>query len=227
MKTIYYLAVAFILFCCNEMRSQENAIHVRSLAKNFYGNGSVVVGPDGTDFVNEYGTANPDISGSGTRIFSVTKKGEVTVISEKVSGAVGNALDSDGNYYFNNGNSNTSSDFMVLKDDKITKFATIEGFSGDILIDEANDFFYITSYTHPAIRRVSKKGEVEDYVKDERIKGATGITFGPDKNMFVSNFTTGKIFKLDSKGSIEELASIPIVYPGYVIGYITYFEEHL
>ncbi|MBS9464183.1 hypothetical protein KIM67_17300 [Flagellimonas sp. 389] len=227
MKSIYYLTIVFAFFCYNKMWSQENVIHVKTLTKNFYGNGSVAVGLDGTVFVNEYGTANPDISGSGTRIFSVTEKGEVAIVSEKVSGAVGNALDSEGNYYFNNGNSYTSSDFMVLKDGKITKIATLEGFSGDILIDGANDFFYITSYTHPAIRRVSKQGQVEDYAKDERLKGATGITFGPDKDMFVSNFTTGKIFKLDPKGSIEELASIPIVYPGYVIGYITYFEENL
>ncbi|WP_123877317.1 hypothetical protein [Flagellimonas maritima] len=219
-----------LLFLLISMKTvcQETEPRVHTLVDNFHGNGSVVVGPNGNVFVNEYGTANPDISGNGKRIFTVSPKGKVNVISNSVSGAVGNAIDSDGNYYFNNGSSYLSSDFMQFKNNKIRKIATLEGFSGDILIDaDNNGLFYITNYTLPVIRKVYINGSVEDFIKDEKVKGATGITYGPDNIIFISNFTTGKIYRVNVDKNLEELASIPVVYPGYVIGYITYFENYL
>ena len=70
-------------------------------------------------------------------------------------------------------------------------------------------------------------GTVESYIEDERLKGVTGITYGEKGVIYVSNFTSGKIYKIESDKSIGEVATIPVTYPGYVIGYITYFEGHI
>lgn len=217
--------IALFSFSC--VFSQNGEPKVGTLVKNFMGNGSVVVGQDGNIFVNEYGTANSNISGSGTHIYKVSAEGNIIVVSDKVNGAVGNAISIDGTYYFNNGNSFEKSDFMSLKDEKLKKIATLQGFSGDILIDKKNEVFYIPSYTHPVLRKVSMTGEIEDYVTDERLKGITGITYGENGIIFLSNFITGKIYKLDKDGSLMEHAMVPTVYPGYVVGYITYYNGHL
>lgn len=227
MKKISFLFVLLILLLNHDGLCQKTPVVVKTLVKNFAGNGSIFVGEDGNIYINEYGTPNSDISGTGKRIFLVSPEGNVSTISKKVSGAVGNLKGKDGTYYFNNGNSFYKSDFMSLKDGKIKKIATLEGFSGDILMDSENAFVYIPSYTHPVLRKVSLDGTVEDYIKDDRLKGVTGITYGAEKTIFVSNFTTGKIFKIDQDRTIRELATLPIVYPGYVIGYITYFEEYI
>ena len=224
MKKIKSLLFFCSLLAFSPLFSQNTSVEVKTLLQEFAGNGSIFVDTDGKIYINEYGTANADISGTGKHVFVVTPEGEVSTLTEKVSGAVGNVIGSDGTYYFNNGNSFYNSDFMMRKNGEIKKIATVEGFSGDILMDAKNDCFLIPSYTHPVLRKVSKDGTVEDYIKDNRLKGVTGITFGENEVIFVSNFTTGKIYKIENDLSINELASIPVVYPGYVVGYITYFE---
>ncbi|PRX56503.1 hypothetical protein [Flagellimonas meridianipacifica] len=207
--------------------SQNSSVEVKTLLKDFSGNGSITIDAEGKIYINEYGTANSDISGTGKHIYVISPEGKPTILSKEVSGAVGNTLAPNGTYYFNNGNSFYKSDLMSYKDGKMKKIATLEGFSGDILLDSQNDFFLIPSYTHPVLRKVSMDGIVEDYIEDERLKGVTGITYGEKNIIFVSNFTTGKIYKIDNNQSISELATLPVVYPGYVIGYITYFEGHI
>ncbi|MEM9361655.1 MAG: hypothetical protein AAGA43_03420 [Bacteroidota bacterium] len=227
MKKINLFLLLCFLLAFLPVFSQNTSVEVKTLLQDFSGNGSIFVHTDGKIYINEYGTANSDISGTGKHIYVVTPEGDVSTFSESVSGAVGNVMGGDGTYYFNNGNSSYNSDFMMRKDGEIKKIATVEGFSGDILMDSKNDCFLIPSYTHPVLRKVSKDGTVEDYIKDERLKGITGITYGEKNVIFVSNFTTGKIYKIGDDRSINELASVPVVYPGYVVGYITYFEGNI
>nr|WP_298996969.1 hypothetical protein [uncultured Allomuricauda sp.] len=227
MKKISSLLFPCFLLTLGSVFSQDTSVEVKTLLKDFTGNGSIAIDAEGKIYINEYGTANSDISGTGKHVFMVSPDGESTILSKNVSGAVGNTLGSDGTYYFNNGNSFYNSDLMSYKDGKMKKIATLEGFSGDLLLDAQNNFFLIPSYTHPVIRKVSMDGTVEDYIEDERLKGITGITYGENNDLLVSNFTTGKIYKIDNKKSITVLATLPVVYPGYVIGYITYFEGHI
>ncbi len=225
MKTSKFsIILSFTFLITHGLFSQQEEVAVKTVIKEFNGNGSITLGKQGEIYINEYGTPNPDISGTGKHIYRVSAAGELTVLSESVSGAVGNAIGQDGTYYFNNGNSYYKSDFMAYKDGEMKKIATLEGFSGDILIDTTDTAFYIPSYTHPALRRVKLSGDVEDFITDDRLKGATGITYGEKNKMVVSNFSTGKIYTIEEDRTLVELASIPITYPGYVIGYITFFE---
>ncbi len=204
----------------------QNTIQVKTLVKNFPANGAVTVDSEGNLFVNEYGTATSDISGSGNRIFKVDSNGEYTVFLNNVKGPVGGAFHKNGAFYFNNNSSYTDSKLMRYKDGNLEKIADIPGFAADLLIKESTGDIIITNYTKPSLYIVDSKGKLKEYISDERLKGCTGITRGADETIFVSNFSTGKIYKVNND-EVVEFASIPIEYPGYVIGYITYFENTL
>ena len=137
----------------------QNGVEVKTLVGNFYGNGAVTVGPSGMILVNEYGAANADISGSGTRIFKVFDDGKVAVYSDKVNGAIGGTFDTDGSFYFNNGSSMNSSDLTRYKDGKFTKLATLKGFAADMLVDSTKKYLLVTNYTEPVRSKIDFDGK--------------------------------------------------------------------
>ncbi|MET1258252.1 hypothetical protein ABV409_02875 [Flagellimonas sp. DF-77] len=205
------------------LNAQEFEVH--SIGTEFYGNGSVAVAHDGTVYVNQYGTATADIMGSGTKVFALHQNGEIEVLFEnEVRGPVGGTFDAKGTYFFNQKNSYTRSEFMQYKNGALQKIADLDGFSGDVLLDRSSTYFLIPSYTHAALRKVTFDGSVEDIVQDDRLKGCTGITYGLEGDIFLSNFSTGKILRIDNEWQLSEFASIPITYPGYVVGYLEFFE---
>lgn len=222
-----FRCISFLALLTFSSVLSQTKIEVKSLVKDFHGNGAVTVGSNGQIFVNEYGIPNADISGSGTRVFLVEPNGKYTILTDKTNGAIGGAYHQDGSYYFNNGNSYTNSDLMRLKDGKLKKIASVSGFSGDLLIDKTNSFIMTPSYTLPLIYKIGFDGKVIEWIRDERLKGCTGITYGEDDVIFVSNFSTGKIYKIINQNSILEFATVPVLYPGYVIGYITYFDNNI
>jgi len=195
---------------------------------NFPGNGSVVVGSDGSVYVNEYGVAQSDNSGTGTRAFKISPEGRSTAIASDLSGPVGNTVDNAGNYYFNNGNNNSRSDLMKLTPDgEKTFIASLNGFSGDILLSKDESYFLIPSFTEPRISKVTMDGEVSVVVEDSRLSGVVGIAHGEDGNVLLSNFGSGVIMSMNEQGGLSVIATIPTVITGFVIGYITYFEGHI
>lgn len=218
----------FCVFVLNihQVFSQDNT-EVKTLVKDFYGNGAVTVGPNGLILVNEYGTPNADISGSGTRIFRVSDDGKVTVYSDEVNGAIGGTFDANGTFYFNNRSSMNTSELTSYKDGRFIKLATLKGFAADMLIDNTKKYLLVTNYTEPVLSKIDFDGNVSTFLKDERLKGCTGITQDGNGIRYVSNFTSGKIFKVDLDKKISEFAVIPAVYAGYVIGYITYYKDML
>lgn len=205
----------------------QDGVEVKTLVANFYGNGAVTVGPNGMILVNEYGTANADISGSGTRIFQVSEDGKVGVFSDEVQGAIGGTFDHSGTFYFNNHSSMSSSDLTRFKDGKFLKLATLKGFAADMLVDTTKKYLLVTNYTEPVLSKIDFDGNVSAFLTDDRLKGCTGIAKDGNGMLYVSNFTSGKIFKIDLEGKLSEFAVIPTVYAGYVIGYIAYYNDTL
>ena len=225
-KRILLLSIHF--FYIVVLSQGQGVGSVSTVVPNFEGNGSVALGPDGTLYINEYGTANTDISGTGKRVFKVASDGQFEILLDQVSGAVGNAVDSKGNYYFNNGNSYEGSTLMsYTTSGELLTIAELKGFSGDILISKDEQSFYIPSYTRPVIMKVDKGGEMEELVRDSRLLGCTGIVQGKGDVMYVSNFASGLVMSISEDGELKEIGNIPVVYPNYVVGYITYFEDHI
>jgi len=220
------LITAIALFLSTILISQ-NQIEVKSLIKNFPGNGAITMHPNGGLLVNEYGTPNGGYSGSGQRIFLVKPNGVYSIFLENVNGPIGGVFDVEGSFYFNNGSSKTQSELMCLKKGTLQKIATIPGFAADLIIEKLTGDLIVTNYTLPILYRVDLDGNISEMINDERVKGCTGITYGEDETIYISNFSTGKIFKVDDTEQLIEFATVPVEYPGYVIGYITYFENKI
>jgi len=215
-----FLALAF-------MANAQDKLQVKTLVSDFYGNGAITIDPEGNLWVNEYGKPNADISGNGSHIYKVNPSGQVSLLSDKVSGPIGGAFSQDGTYYFNNSSSMTNSDLMRLKNGALEHIATLPGFSGDLLLDATESFLLATNYTQPHLHKITLKGTVTEYITDDRLAGCTGITYGDGDAIFVSNFTTGNIYKIGPQNTLLEFAKIPVVFPGYVVGYITYFDGNI
>ncbi|MGD1947400.1 MAG: hypothetical protein ACFB0A_14330 [Croceivirga sp.] len=225
MQKLFKSIPLFLVFTISVQAQQD--IQVKTLIKKFPGNGAITVDGTGNILVNEYGLPNADISGNGKRIFLVKPDGDYQVLLDDLNGPIGGVFDAKGSFYFNNGSSYTNSDLMRFTDGKLKKIATIPGFSADMVISKSTNDIIVTNYTKPILYKVDTKGNVLEFIKDDRLKGCTGITYGEDETIFVSNFSTGKIFKIENESTIVEFAAVPIEYPGYVIGYITYFNGNI
>ena len=197
-----------------------------TLVSGFRGNGAITLDEDGNLYVSEFGAGSGN-AGLGTSAFKITPEGVVKEFVSNLSGPVGNTLDANGNYYVNNGNEGISGDFLqIAPDGTQTIIATINGYPTDILTGQNNDF-YIANWTKPVIHHVTMDGTVTNFASDARLEGCVGIAYDDDLNILVGNFGTGKIMSLDSEGTITEIATIPTVFEGFVIGYIDYFDGHI
>ncbi|MEO1255323.1 MAG: hypothetical protein AAFY41_10615, partial [Bacteroidota bacterium] len=125
------------------------------------------------------------------------------------------------------GNEGVSGDLMkIAPDGTQTIVAELDGYPTDILIGDDNDL-YVANWTMPIISKVSSDGSVANFASDSRLAGCTGIAYDDNQNILVGNFSTGLIMSIDQTGSITEIATIPTVFEGFVIGYIDYFEGHI
>lgn len=197
-----------------------------TLVTGYRGNGSITLDSDGNLYVNEFGAGDGN-AGLGTSAFKISPSGDVEEFVSNLSGPVGNTLDADGNYYLNNGNEGEDGDFMkITPDGTQTILATIDGYPTNILTGTDGNF-YIANWTKPKLHRVTSDGTVTDFVNDDRLTGCTGIAYDDNENILVGNFGTGLIMSIDKEGLISEIATIPTVVSGFVIGYIDFFEGHV
>lgn len=202
-------------------------IETTSLTAPFKGNGAVTVDTNGNIYVSEYGVWQTNQQGNGKSAFKISPSGEVTEFVSNLSGPIGNAIDTEGNYYVNNGNNMTSGDFLkIAPDGTQTIVATLDGYPAHILIG-TDDNFYIANWTKPVVNKVTPDGIVTEFASDSRLQGGVGITYDDNENIFVGNFTTGEILSIDESGNVSSIASIPAVIANYVIAYITFFEGHI
>lgn len=202
-------------------------IETTTLTAAFEGNGALTIDADGNIYVSEYGVAQANDQGSGNSAFKITPSGDITEFVSDLSGPVGNAIDAEGNYYVNNGNNNVSGDFLkIAPNGTQTVIATLDGFPSDILVGTDGNF-YMANWTQPVVHKVTPDGTVTEFASDSRLQGGVGIVYDDNGNILVGNFSTGEILSIDQSGNISSIATIPTVVANFVIGYITFFEEHI
>ncbi|MFS4466641.1 hypothetical protein [Maribacter sp. 2210JD10-5] len=155
--------------------------------------------------------------------------GETSVVVDGLVAPTGNVVDREGNIYvvnnirFVSGTSGpTQADVLKVSPDGSREvLATLPGFPAGIVLDRYNNA-YVSNFSFPGVHKITPAGEISIYVQDNRLFGGVGIDFDNKGNLFVGNFSTGDILKINRNLEVEVLATLPTVTEGFVIGYITY-----
>lgn len=165
-------------------------------------------------------TGNIYVADFGDRIWKVTRNGDVTVLTEGMYGASGNAVDSKGRILQSNFNGNFIA--RVERDGRYEVFA--DGLQGPVGIAiGAADTAYVTNCNSNSISRVAPSGEVERFAEGDLFNCPNGITRDPDGNLYVVNFSDSRMIKITPDGEAAEFAFIP----GNGSGHVTYAGEML
>ncbi len=194
---------------------------VETVVSDFAGNDAVSVDRKGNIYVSEYGQF-VNTGGNGTRVFKVSKQGDVSEFVTGLSGPLGNTIDAQGNFYVNNDNNTARGDVLkITPDGTKTVLATIEGWPTGMTLDHQNNL-YVSNFLTPTVHKITPEGEVTVYATDARLAGGVGIDFDRKGNLVVGNFATADILSIDPEGNVSLIANIPdIVIGGFGIGYIT------
>ncbi len=194
---------------------------VNTIISDFAGNDAVTVDRKGNIYVSEFGQFAGS-NGNGTRVFKVSKNGDVSEFITGLTGPLGNAIDNHDNFYVVNGSGNGSGDVLKITPDSTrTVLATIDGFPSGLTLDYQNNV-YVSNFGTPTVHRITQDGEVTVYASDPRLAGGVGIDFDYKGNLIVGNFATADILSIDPEGNVSLIATIPnAVVSGFGIGYIT------
>jgi len=214
-----------ILIISNYAQAQNNQPKVETLFSNFPANGFMNVDEEGNLYASEYGVFTKT-GGSGTRVYKISPKGKLLDSIVNLSGPIGTVKDSQGNLYINNDNNTKRS--IILKIDKKgnqTNFAEVKGWPIGMKTDR-NGIIYLTNYNSPEIYTIDKKGNVNVFVKDDKLIGTAGIDFDSKGNLIVANFASAAIFSISPKGKIKKIAELKdIVVQGWGIGHLTVLDD--
>ena len=188
-------------------------------------NDGVSVAPDGSVYISNVGrTLNPEFSEfDGTSIIKVTPDGVSSLLTDQLTGPLGNALDSNGNVIVANVNDKTIR--SVAPDGTVTTIAQLDAIPAGIAVDPA-DNIYVASYVSNKIYRVTSSGAVSLYSDDQELHGPVGIVFDEDGQLYVANYNDGKIFSISESGITSLITQIE--GPDYfTLGYLTYTSGYL
>ena len=144
---------------------------------------SVAVGPDGAFYIGEL-TGNFSPPGSA-RVLRVPPGGDPEVFAEGFTQIIGLDFDSSGNLYV--------LEFSVSSDEPIPTEDSGQEFTGRLV-------------------KLSADGSRSTLIgAGEGLVGPTGLTVGPDDEIYVSNFgitiSTGQVVRIDAMASVPEPAS--------------------
>ncbi|GGK31678.1 hypothetical protein GCM10007962_27600 [Yeosuana aromativorans] len=175
-------------------------------------------------------TPKGDILVSGgynkTKILKITKEGLVSTYIDSLPGPVGLGFDSKGNLYVANYTGNSISKITPTKE--INEFAiNLDGPAGLIVND--SDEILITLYganfsgTGGKILKFKPDGSFMEITSENGLLDAIGIVLDDNKNLYVTNFLGGNLFKVDRNNQLEKVATIP----NAKINQITYFNNYV
>lgn len=203
--------------------SNEIVVTTPLITGSFNATEDIVIASDGTLYANGGGS-------SESNLYKVTADGVGTVLSNAQNGAVGIALDEEGNIYSSNFNSTViqkvtpsgvSTDFM--SDSQLVG-------GGGLAFDNDGNLFN-TFYASKSLFRITSDGMIEIFTTSNSFNGPVGMTYDKEGGkLYVSSFNDGKIFNVSSSGSVTQVADTPasIGHLSYSTGYfyVTGWNEH-
>lgn len=158
--------------------------------------GGVTVDATGTIYVADF----------GEHVWKVTPDGRVTLFASGLYGASGNAVDSKGALYQSSFNGNFVS--RIDRAGNVEELA--DGLQGPvgIAIDDRDDL-YVTNCTGNSLSKITREGEVTEFSTSELYNCPNGITRDSQGNLYVVNFSDGKVLSVAPDGTASELAELP------------------
>lgn len=165
----------------------------------------------------------------GEKVFKVTPAGEVSVFARGLYGASGNTIDAEGRLLQSNFSGHTVS--RIDRRGNVETFA--RGLQGPVGIttDPQTGDAYVCNCQGNSISRIRPDGRVLSFATSELFNCPNGIKFGPDGNLYVVNFSDGRMLQVTPRGRVSEFAMIPGGGNGHVTVmrgalYATSFRGH-
>ena len=174
---------------------------------NIMATAGMSVDTNGDLYIADFGDIN---TLAGTSLFKVTPEGEVTLITDQLTGPSGNLIDSDGSIlqslYL------TNEVVRIQMDGSITSFATDIPGPDDIVQDGNGNLMVATcpfGGPAPAVYRVDAAGNAEVFATDPEFGCISGITIDDTGDFYASDFNDGQIFRISPSGEVSVFAQLP------------------
>jgi len=142
---------------------------------------------------------------SGSKIYKVAVGGEISIAASGLSGPLGTDFDSLGNLYVANYNSGVIT--KITPEGEQSRFSDLVDVNGIVINDQ--DELFVTSYNASAVYKIAPTGEYELWAQGDGLNAPVGIALDENDNLYVGNYTNGRIFKIDSAKTVTELGSSP------------------
>jgi len=141
-------------------------------------------------------------------VWRISPDGEVETLTRSLYGASGNAVDSRGDLY--------QANFLAHTITKITRTGEVSLFAGEglegpvgIAVDPEDDALYVCNCQGNFLSRINREGVVERFAESERFACPNGIVFGPDGDLFVTNFNHHDVLRVTPEGEVSVFATVP------------------
>ncbi len=168
------------------------------------------------DGLNYASDGNLYLCGSwkGSALFRSSPEGAIEVVAEGFEGPTDTVMDSKGNLFVSNYNSNYIS--IVSPEGEVRKFATTPLGPAGMAIDAA-DNLYVTIYGRPnaqdfTVAKITPEGALSTYAKDPRLAGSVGIAIDDNGVLYVSSGRDARIFRIPSEGQVELFSCLPLAF---------------
>lgn len=194
-----------------EAQSADRGARVRTVADSLPGAvGGVAVDAMGTIYVADF----------GEQVFKVKPDGRVTVFATGLYGASGNAIDRRGHLF----QSNFAGNYISRIDRHGNQQIYAEGLAGPvgIAIDSAG-VLYVCNCRANTIARVATDRSVTEFASGDLFNCPNGITRAPNGNLYVVNFSDGRVIEIGPDGDARLLALVP----GGGNGHVTFARGNL
>lgn len=141
----------------------------------------------------------------GQTVTKITPSGETSIFVSGLDSPNGLTFGPDGFLYIPNVGSNQI--FRVDSTGAKTVFAQVPKPSVVYFVNDTT--MMAGSYTNNSMYTVNLEGEATLWHSGSPLNGPIGILIDDDDNLYVSNFTDGKVFKVDSLKNFVEIADLP------------------
>ena len=152
-------------------------------------------------------------------VYKIHPDGRAEVFATGLYGASGNAVDVMGNLYQASFNGNHITKIDRHGNQKVV--AT--GLRGPVGVAVGGDELFVCNCLANSIARVVPDGEVTTFAESDLLNCPNGITLAPDGNLYVVNFSDGKMLKITPDGTVSEFATLP----GGGNGHVTFARGNL